>query len=206
MIFLYTIIHFFFTVFFFFIIEYSINITLTLSQKLVKKRIQDSSGFKCKASNMSCQHSIHCQMSQCIVPASYSPPLVRNSSLDSTNIERYMLLKLSKLQWVLLLPLDLNVSQLEEKKIWLNQDFQFINPSLPIIPWLNSEIWVWLTSYPCRPLPMQWRSPFLPQLTSEQPQDYLYHHHVQDFTSPYYTIKLQMVVIYYLAYVFISQL
>lgn len=100
---------FYFT-FFLVIIEYSINITLTLSQKLVKKRIQDSSGFKCKASNMSCQHSIHCQMSQCIVPASYSPPLVRNSFLDSTNIERYMLLKLSKLQWVLLLPLDLNVS------------------------------------------------------------------------------------------------
>lgn len=101
---------FYFYLFFLVIIEYSINITLTLSQKLVKKRIQDSSGFKCKASNMSCQHSIHCQMSQCIVPASYSPPLVRNSSLDSTNIERYMLLKLSKLQWVLILPLDLNVS------------------------------------------------------------------------------------------------
>lgn len=92
------------------------------------------------------------------------------------------------------------------KKLWLNQDFRFANPSLPIIPWLNSEIWVWLTSYPCRPLPMQWRSPFLPQLTSEQPQDYLYHHHVQDFTSPYYITKLQMVVIYYLAYVFISQM
>lgn len=111
LIFFYTPLYILFLPFFLVIIEYSINITLTLSQKLVKnKRIQDSSGFKCKASNMSCQHSIHCQMSQCIVPASYSPPLVRNSSLDSTNIERYMLLKLRKLQWVLLLPLDLNVS------------------------------------------------------------------------------------------------
>lgn len=101
---------FYFYQFFKVYIEYSINTTLTLSQKFVKKKIQDLSGFKPRASSMSCKHSIHCQMSQCIVPASYSPPLVRNSSLDSTNIERYMLLKLSKLQWVLLLPLDLNVS------------------------------------------------------------------------------------------------
>lgn len=59
----------------------------------------------------------------------HSPPLVQNSSPDSTNIERYMLLKLSKLQWVLLVPLDLNVSYLE-KKLWLNQDFCFVNPCL----------------------------------------------------------------------------
>lgn len=118
---------FYFYRFFLVIIEYSINITLTLSQKLVKKRIQDSSGFKCKASNMSCQHSIHCQLSQCIV----SPPLVWNSSPDSTHIEKNMLLKLRKLQRGLLVPLDLNVSYMYlEKKLWLNQDFWFVNPCL----------------------------------------------------------------------------